>query len=147
MALTKVESLFDKYHIHDLLWLYLFVMLSLDACGLVLGRYFLVHGLELAMIYIWSKRKPFEQVIFYFGIRVKSSYLPFVMVAFDLLVGQSLLDEILGIFIGHIYIYIKDILPVSTHKDYLKTPKFFEDFVKKYIANPGVQAHNNMQNE
>jgi Der1-like family len=42
----------------------------------------------------------------------------------NLLFGGSIVYSIIGIAVGHIYIYLKDIYTVARGKDYLKTPRF-----------------------
>lgn len=44
------------------------------------------------------------------------------------LFGASLLPNIVGIVLGHGYIFIKDIAVVRYHKDYLPTPLWFSDW-------------------
>jgi hypothetical protein len=67
-----------------------------------------------------------------FGLRVKSKwliilagYFPFVYAIMMTLFGASLLPRIIGIFLGHAYIYVKDIAVITYHKDYLPTPRWF----------------------
>ncbi len=42
------------------------------------------------------------------------------------LFGGSFMPYIIGIGLGHLYIFIKDIAIVRYHKDYLPTPNFFK---------------------
>lgn len=41
------------------------------------------------------------------------------------LFGASLLPNIIGIGLGHCYIFVKDIAVVRYHKDYFQTPLWF----------------------
>lgn len=41
------------------------------------------------------------------------------------LFGASLKPYIVGIALGHCYIFVKDIAVVRYHKDYLQTPQWF----------------------
>jgi Derlin-2/3 len=77
-----------------------------------------------ALIYVWCKRNPMEKVMFYFGIVVKSAYFPFILIAFHIITGDSITSDIIGLVVGQSYIFLKDILPVSRGKYYLKTPRF-----------------------
>ena len=43
---------------------------------------------------------------------------------FNVLMGQSLIIFLVGLFFGHLYIHIKDVLTVKYRKDYLSTPTF-----------------------
>ncbi len=44
------------------------------------------------------------------------------------LFGASLMPFIIGIIIGHCYIFVKDIAVVRYHKDYLQTPLWFSNW-------------------
>jgi hypothetical protein len=41
------------------------------------------------------------------------------------LFGASIIPFIIGIVLGHAYIFVKDIAVVRYHKDYLQTPQWF----------------------
>jgi len=61
----------------------------------------------------------------------------------SVLTGGDLLGDIVGIIAGHIYYYLKDIVPVTFKKDYLITP----NFVKRYLDNPRLfQPRANLTN-
>jgi hypothetical protein len=51
-------------------------------------------------------------------------YFPLVYMGFNVLMGHSLISFLVGLFFGHLYIHIKDVLSVKYRKDYLPTPKF-----------------------
>lgn len=40
--------------------------------------------------------------------------------------GESLLPNIMGLGLGHLYIFLKDIYVVRSHKDFLATPQFIK---------------------
>jgi hypothetical protein len=63
------------------------------------------------------------------GVNLKSGYFPWIYMGFNVLLGESFLVYVVGLFLGHLYIFIKDIMLLKTHKDYLPTPKFFEKLV------------------
>lgn len=86
--------------------------------GITLTNQFL-HGL----IYIDSKRDPerFSQIYF---ITIKNAYVPFCFMLFHILTGGSIYDDIIGILAGHLYFFLKDIIPITYHKDILVTPTY-----------------------
>lgn len=57
-----------------------------------------------------------------FGIRFKAIYFPWVLVAFNVLMGGSPVLEIVGIIVGHIYFFLKDVMPVQYGREFLSTP-------------------------
>lgn len=78
----------------------------------------------MALTYVFCKRNPHEKMMLMFMITCKASYLPFAQVVIDLLQGGNIISPIIGIVAGWIYIYFKDVLPVSHRKDYLATPRW-----------------------
>jgi Derlin-2/3 len=52
-----------------------------------------------------------------------AAYFPFATIALTLFSGGNISDNIIGIIVGHLYIYLKDVLPVAKGRDYLKTPR------------------------
>jgi len=56
------------------------------------------------------------------------------------LFGGSFKNYVVGIILGHIYIFIKDIAIIRYHKDYLPTPRWFSNW---WFGRQGVQAPRN----
>jgi len=67
---------------------------------------------------------PEEIIELYFGFKIKSAYFPFLLMGINFLMEASLKGDILGLIVGHMFIVVKDILPASHQKNYLKTPDF-----------------------
>ncbi|CAK0904631.1 unnamed protein product, partial [Prorocentrum cordatum] len=56
-------------------------------------------------------------------------YLPWVLACFALLMGSSIKDETMGIFVGHVYFFFEDVYPVlPTSKGFrlFRTPKLLK---------------------
>ena len=56
------------------------------------------------------------------------------------LFGGNLINYILGIILGHIYIFVKDIAVIRYHKDYLPTPRWFTNW---WFSRTGEQPQRN----
>ncbi|GFH19718.1 derlin, partial [Haematococcus lacustris] len=91
---------------------------------------YLFNGIPLimAIIYVWSKNFPESQV--------QSFYLPFAFAAISLLLGQSPVPAIIGIVAGHIYYFLKDVYPLQSGRDLIKTPSF----LKQWLADAGLRG-------
>jgi hypothetical protein len=57
-----------------------------------------------------------------------AGYFPFVYAIMMSLFGGNLINYIIGIILGHIYIFVKDIAVLRYHKDYFATPRWFSDW-------------------
>ena len=56
---------------------------------------------------------------------ILGGYLPWAIMAWTLLTGGNILNDLIGVASGHLYIFLKDILPASPYKyNMLKTPAF-----------------------
>lgn len=84
---------------------------------------FLSHSLVIMILYVWSRRNPFEQLQLYGLITVGAAFLPYVLVGLSLMMGQHPSIDLLGIAVGHLYYYLVDVLPVVYGFEPLKTPK------------------------
>lgn len=62
----------------------------------------------------------------------------------NLITGGGILDSLEGIIAGHLYFFLKDVLPIQKGIDVLKTPKFLVDYFMNRIP---VQIINNQRNQ
>jgi len=100
-----------------------------------------------------ARKSQWKKITFMFGFVFKSAYLPWVLVGWHTITGGSIMSDLIGIAAGHLYIFLKDVLPTSPYKyNVLKTPKFIEKLVNKYYTVPngnvgGVNPINQPQND
>lgn len=113
----KLEKSYSTSHSYaDFIYLLIITYLAcLVICSLLnWGSCFLLSlPIKEALIYVTCKRNPEEVIMFMFILKVKSKYFPFASAAFNLLSGQSIINEIVGIGVGHVFVYLKDILPTQ----------------------------------
>jgi Derlin-2/3 len=100
----------------------------------VFDIYFVADSFIFALMYVYCKRRPFETISLSLmfipsGVNLKSGYFPWVYMGFNVLLGESFMVYVVGLMLGHIYIFVKDIMFLKTHKDYFKTPKFIKKLV------------------
>lgn len=139
-AINNVETqLFDKKKNYaDFLWLVIVLYIASLVAASFIDLYFIGDTFTFALLYIWCKRRPFETITISLmfipsGIKLKSGYYPWIYLGFSVLMGQSFYVYLIGLIFGHFYIFIKDIMLLKTHKDYLPTPKFFKNIVNKQL--------------
>ncbi|OON15461.1 derlin-1 domain protein [Opisthorchis viverrini] len=79
----------------------------------------------LTVIYIWSQMNRDVIVQFWFGMQFKAMYFPWVLVIFNLIVRGSVLMELTGIVVGHMYYFFTSQYPQEHGGPVLlKTPSF-----------------------
>lgn len=124
---------------------------SFQALSLIppLASPFLGISLVFMLLYVWSRELPDVQVNLYGlvalkvrtpseglgferdalsvltsagGWRSQAFYLPWAMLALDVIFGSPILPDLLGIVAGHVYYFLTVLHPLSTGQNLLKTP-------------------------
>jgi Derlin-2/3 len=85
---------------------------------------FLSHSLVIMILYIWSRRNPHERLRLFGLFTIGAGYLSYVLLGLSILVGGSIIVDLLGILVGHIYFFLTDIIPEEYDIQILKTPFF-----------------------
>lgn len=114
---------------------FLFFMLCqvffLDVLSLLIswptGLPALGHALVFAIIYYWSRCESYAPLNFYSFI-IKGYQFPFVLLFVQLLMGGNIMLDVLGLASGHIYYFLKDVVPGEYGYSLLKTPDFIVNF-------------------
>lgn len=79
----------------------------------------------LSVLYVWCQFNRDQIVSFWFGMQFKALYLPWVLVAFNMILRGGGLNELIGILVGHTYYF----LAYQYSQDFggsviIKTPQF-----------------------
>ena len=69
------------------------------------------NALTFMMTYTWGRRNQHAQMAFLGAFTFSAPYLPFVMLAFSLLMGNSVQMDVVGIFVGHTYYFLEYVYP------------------------------------
>eukprot|EP01063_Lacrimia_lanifica_P023175 TRINITY_DN30661_c0_g1_i1.p1 TRINITY_DN30661_c0_g1~~TRINITY_DN30661_c0_g1_i1.p1 ORF type:complete len:240 (+),score=57.21 TRINITY_DN30661_c0_g1_i1:45-764(+) len=69
------------------------------------GAYFLGGCVVPLLIFVSCRTHPHAVMQFFLGIQVQALYFPLVLMGLDLLLGQSILNNVLGCLVGHLYVY------------------------------------------
>ena len=86
------------------------------------GHIILADSFIMSLIYIFCKKNPNQMFMFMFIFKIKAKYFPFAYMAFRTIQGGGFFAMLVGILAGHAYLYLKEILPLSTGKQYLISP-------------------------
>ncbi|OWM90961.1 derlin-1 [Punica granatum] len=118
----------------DFLWMMIFGALSLLALAAIpiLWTPFLGVSLVFMLLYVWSREFPNAQVNIYGLVALKAFYLPWAMLALDVIFGSPILPDLLGIIAGHLYYFLTVLHPLATGKQILRTPRWVHKLVARY---------------
>ncbi|XP_017744984.1 derlin-3 isoform X2 [Rhinopithecus roxellana] len=95
--------------------------------GFLGSLFFLGQALMAMLVYVWSRRSPRVRVNFFGLFTFQAPFLPWALMGFSLLLGNSILVDLLGIAVGHIYYFLEDVFPNQPGgKRLLLTPGFLK---------------------
>ncbi|EEH22189.2 hypothetical protein PABG_04400 [Paracoccidioides brasiliensis Pb03] len=96
----------------DFSWLLLYATSFLLLISPLLSLPFLGSALSSSLVYIWSRRNPETRLNFLGLLVFTAPYLPWVLIAFSLVVhGIIPKDELCGVVVGHIWYFFSDVYP------------------------------------
>lgn len=89
------------------------------------GLVFLGPALVFMTIYVWSRKDPHRPVVFW-GFNFEAWHFPFVLLVVGLLMGSNIVLDILGILVGHLFHFLKDVVPIvyTNGRSVLNTPEW-----------------------
>ncbi|KAF6157068.1 hypothetical protein GIB67_041529 [Kingdonia uniflora] len=58
------------------------------------------------LLYVWSRKFPTAQVNIFSIVSLKAFYLPWAMLALDVIFGSPIMPDLLGIMAGHLYYFL-----------------------------------------
>lgn len=103
------------------------------------------ESMVFMIIYVWSRRNP-DTPMSFFGFRFTGIYMPWVLVAFHVLIARSPVTDLIGIAAGHVYYFLQEVLPAAETpfrgKRFLHTPSFLVNFFNAPVGAPGRGANN-----
>ncbi|KAL1533081.1 derlin-1-like isoform X1 [Salvia divinorum] len=122
---------FDK-RTADLAWMYIFGAVTLLVIAVIpyIWHPFTGPCLVYVLVYVWSREFPNARVNVHGLFELKGFYMPWYMLAVDLLLGNRTKQGLVGIGAGHVYYFMSVLYPISTGRSFIKTPRW----VHKLIA-------------
>ena len=81
------------------------------------------QAFTIMLVYVWARRNPMVRMNFFGLLTFQAPYLPWVLLGFSLLLGNSVSVDLLGMAVGHIYYFLEDVFPNQPGgKRLLQTP-------------------------
>jgi len=117
--------------------MFLFGGLLMMLIAMFVNLLFLGQAFTIMLVYVWSRRNPFVRMNFFGLLNFQAPYLPWVLLAFSLLLGNSVIVDLMGIAVGHVYYFLEDVFPNQPGgMRILKTPWV----IKYFFENPTVES-------
>ncbi|TRZ02221.1 hypothetical protein DNTS_030444 [Danionella cerebrum] len=110
----------------DFVYMFLFGGVLMTLFGVFVNLFFLGQAFTIMLVYVWSRRNPYIRMNFFGLLNFQAPFLPWVLMGFSLLLGNSIVIDLLGIGVGHIYYFLEDVFPYQPGgRKLLATPAFF----------------------
>nr|XP_040050619.1 derlin-2-like isoform X1 [Gasterosteus aculeatus aculeatus] len=84
---------------------------ALQLLGLFSDVFLLGQAFVVMLVYVWSRRNPLVTIDLFGLLFFRAPFLPFVLAGFSLLLGNSVVVDLLGISVGHVYYFLEDVFP------------------------------------
>lgn len=119
----------------DYFFMLIFNWLCCVIIGLIASIPLLMDPMVLSVLYIWCQLNQDVIVNFWFGTRFKAMYLPWVLLAFNVIISGGGVMEIVGILVGHLYFFLMYKYPQDFGgASLLTTPSLLKSY---FPDNPG----------
>ncbi|XP_002167929.1 derlin-2 [Hydra vulgaris] len=97
----------------DFLLMFLFGGFFMSCIALFVNLVFLGQAFTIMLVYIWSRRNPYVRMNFFGLMNFQAPYLPWVLLGFSLMLGNSIVVDLIGIAVGHVYYVLEDVFPTK----------------------------------
>jgi Derlin-2/3 len=123
-----------SHHVHptaDMLTMLLFGIVNIWILDyfVIPPQYFYGSSLVFMCIYVWSRKDPYAEIVFY-GFSFKAWHTPFLFLVVGMLLGGNPILDLLGIALGHLYFFLMEIVPMNWGYRLLWTPDWMINAVK-----------------
>lgn len=106
-------------------------------CAMFCSLLFLGQAFTIMLVYVWARRNPHVRMNFFGLLNFQAPYLPWVLLGFSVLLGNSILVDLVGIAVGHVYYFLEDVFPLrSGGIRLLKTPRFLQQIFEPRTEEP-----------
>uniref|UniRef100_A0A182W5E2 Derlin n=1 Tax=Anopheles minimus TaxID=112268 RepID=A0A182W5E2_9DIPT len=125
----------------DFVTMFLFGGTVLVICALFVNLLFLGQAFTIMLVYVWSRRNPFVRMNFFGVLNFQAPYLPWVLLGFSVLIGNTIWVDLIGIVVGHTYYFLEDVLPNQPGgMKLLKTPRILKLLFDEVTEDPNYVA-------
>uniref|UniRef100_A0A7S1LXG8 Derlin n=1 Tax=Neobodo designis TaxID=312471 RepID=A0A7S1LXG8_NEODS len=120
----------------DLVWLFVLLGAALHVGAFLLALPVMSFALTMALLWVWCRRHEDAQLSLYM-FQFKAATFPWVLLVFHLILGGSIVQDLVGIVCGHAYYFAADVLPKTHGTTLISTP----GFVRRWFPNERMGAY------
>jgi len=110
----------------DFLYMLIFGGTLLTCIAPFVNIQFLGSSLTFMMVYVWGRRHQYVNLSLMGIFNFTAPYLPWVLLAFSMVLGSSPVVDLLGMMAGHAYYFLEDVYPRMSNRRLLATPSLLK---------------------
>lgn len=122
----------------DYLFMLVFNWMTISLISFFMGIPLLMDSMVMSALYVWCQFNKEVVVSFWFGTRFKAAYLPWILLAFNMILNGGGIFEIIGIICGHLYYFLKFIYPEENGTSLIETPQIFYNYLPNQHITGGI---------
>lgn len=107
----------------DFLFMLLFGASVMTLIAPFINIQFFGSSLTFMMVYVWGRRNDSVRMSFLGLFHFTAPYLPWVLLAFSVLIGNTYIVDTIGIAVGHVYYFLEDIYPLMPAASGRRAPR------------------------
>nr|ABM55620.1 putative Der1-like domain family, member 2 [Maconellicoccus hirsutus] len=112
----------------DFVVMFVFGGVCMICCAFFTNLLFLGQAFTIMLVYVWARRNPYLRMNFFGLLNFQAPYLPWVLLIFSVLLGNTVIVDFLGMGVGHLYFYLEDVFPnLQGGFRVLRTPNFLKE--------------------
>ncbi|BDA49288.1 Derlin-1 [Coccomyxa sp. Obi] len=131
---VPLEKVTYQFSTADFVFLVLFGMVSLLGASVFVPVRLLGPSFIFMLTYVWSRNFPTSNVSLMGLVSIQAFYLPFALMALSLAMGGDWISDLLGIVVGHLYYFLKELHPAAGGPRLLETPTW----LKRALLQAGI---------
>lgn len=95
----------------DFVMMFLFGGVLMTIFAFFVNLVFLGQAFTIMLVYVWSRRNPYIRMNFFGVLNFLAPYLPWVLLGFSVILGNTIWVDLMGMVVGHIYYFLEDVFP------------------------------------
>ncbi|XP_075220931.1 derlin 2 isoform X1 [Lycorma delicatula] len=95
----------------DFVMMFLFGGFCMVLFAFFINLLFLGQAFTIMLVYVWSRRNPYTRMNFFGLLNFQAPYLPWVLLGFSVLLGNTVWVDLMGMAVGHLYYFVEDVFP------------------------------------
>uniref|UniRef100_A0A6B2E4H3 Derlin n=1 Tax=Phlebotomus kandelakii TaxID=1109342 RepID=A0A6B2E4H3_9DIPT len=125
----------------DFVMMFLFGGVLMIISAIFVNLLFLGQAFTIMLVYVWSRRNPSIRMNFFGLLNFQAPYLPWVLLSFSVILGNTIWVDLMGMIVGHVYYFLEDVFPNQRNGcKLLVTPQFLKRIFDENDQNPEYAA-------